>query len=168
MLFPIYSGLALGVASFGLGIASGIAFGLLKKKIFNSEVLVLFSDSLYYQYIPKKFRNYCIPTFSWKGVHANAQSFAIELNEDGIRKWLVINIKKWIRKINNENYLDIGEQIVEYKGISNHPNKVSFILYELNKEKFTREEWGIGEKIENDYNEKLSKSFIQVAVLNVF
>ena len=32
MLFPIYSGLALGVASFGLGIASGLAFGLLKKK----------------------------------------------------------------------------------------------------------------------------------------
>ena len=174
MFLPICNGLVIGVAAFklGLGIASGIGFGILGKKIFresqNSENLILFSDSLYYQYIPTKFRDYCIPTLYWIGVTKNAQSFAIELDEDGERKWLVINIKKWIRKISNENYNDIGQNIVEYKGISKHPYKVTFILYELNKENFTPEEWGVGKKVEKDYSEKLQKNFIQVAVLNVF
>ena len=116
----------------------------------------------------KKFREYCIPTLCWNGVSKDAQCFAIELVEDGYRKWLIINIKKWIRKIHNENYLDIGDNIVEYKGISKHPYKVTFILYEMNKEKCNPEEWGVGENIKKDYSENLSKYYNQVAVLDVF
>ena len=128
----------------------------------------MFSDSLYYQYIPRKFREYCIPTLYWKGTSKDCKSFAIELIEDGYRKWLVINIKKWIRKIDNDNYLDIGDHIVKYKGISKNSHKITFILYELNKNEFKPEDWGVGEKLEKDYSEKLSKYFIQVAVLDVF
>ena len=158
------------IISIAIGI--GIAAGFIIHKIFTEKdeikELALFSDSLYYQYIPRKFREYCIPTLYWKGTSKKCKSFAIELIEDGYRKWLVINIKKWIRKIDNDNYLDIGEHIVEYKGISNNPHKITFILYELKKEKFKPEDWGVGEKIEKDYSEKLSKYFIQVAVLEVF
>ena len=142
------------------------------KKIYyqkdETQNLSLYSESFYYQYIPKKFREYCIPTLCWKGVSKNAKSFAIELIEDGYRKWLVINIKKWIRKINNENYLDVGDNIVEYKGISKHPYKVSFILYEMKKELSIPEEWGVGKDIKKDYIEELSQFFNQVAVLNAY
>ena len=160
-------GIIVGVAAIGIGIATGYAISKIKNKFEDSKNLSLFSDSLYYQYIPKKFREYCIPTLCWNGVK-NAKSFAIELVEDGIRKWLVINIKKWIRKIDNENYFDVGDTIVEYSGISKHPFKVTFILYELKKERFKPEEWGVGENIKEDYSEELSKYFIQVAVLDVF
>ena len=165
-------GIVIGVAALGLGIAVGYGIAKIKKKYFDEKEengnLSLFSDSTYYQYIPKKFREYCIPTLCWNGVSKDAQSFAIELVEDGYRKWLIINIKKWIRKIHNENYLDIGDNIVEYKGISKHPYKVTFILYEMNKDKCTPEEWGVGENIKKDYSENLSKYYNQVAVLDLF
>ena len=154
--------------SIGIGIVAGYTIHKIFSEKDDRKDLTLFSDSLYYQYIPRKFREYCIPTLYWKGTSKKCKSFAIELIEDGFRKWLVINIKKWIRKIDNDNYLDIGEHIVEYKGISNNPHKITFIIYELKKEKFKPEDWGVGEKIEKDYSEKLSKYFIQVAVLEVF
>ena len=172
VFLKVSKGLVIITAALGMGIATGFALEKGKNKIIkeieNSENLILLSDCLYYQYVPKKFRMYSIPTFYFKGVSKNAKSFALELVEDGMRKWLVINIKKWIRKISNENYFDIGENIVEYKGISKHPYKVSFILYELNKEICTPEEWGVGEKVEKGYSENLSKYFNQVAILDVF
>ena len=165
-------GIVIGVAALGLGIAVGYGIAKIKKKYFDekeeNENLSLFSDSTYYQYIPKKFREYCIPTLYWKGTSEMAKSFAIELVEDGNRKWLIINIKKWIRKISNDNYLDVGETILDYKGISKNPYKVTFILYELKEDNFTPEDWGEGKKDIKDYSEKLSKSFIQVATLDVF
>ena len=155
-----------------LGIVAGIFIRILKNYYINKEEkrneLTFFSDSLYYQYIPTKFREYCIPTLYWNGTSEKAKSYAIELVEDGYRKWLIINIKKWIRKISNENYLDVGETIVDYKGISRNPYQVTFILYELKKDNFEPEDWGVGEKAKNDYSEKLSNSFIQVATLDVF
>ena len=158
------------IISIAIGI--GIAAGFIIHKIFTEKdeikELALFSDSLYYQYIPRKFREYCIPTLYWKGTSKKCKSFAIELIEDGYRKWLVINIKKWIRRIDNDNYLDIGNHIVTYKGISENPHKITFILYELKKEEFKPEDWGVGEKVNKDYCEKLSKYFIQVAYLDVF
>jgi hypothetical protein len=160
------------IISIVIEIGIGIAAGYIIRKIFTEKDepkdLALFSDSLYYQYIPRKFREYCIPTLYWKGTSKKCKSFAIELIEDGYRKWLVINIKKWIRKIDNDNYLDIGNHIVTYKGISENPHKITFILYELKKEEFKPEEWGVGEKVNKDYCEKLSKYFIQVAYLDVF
>ena len=184
MFLQVTKGAVIQLTAIGLGIVTGYAFAKAKRKIINeedkTENLILFSDSLYYQYIPTKFREYCIPTLVWKGVSNDAKSFAIEMVEDGVRKWLVINIKKWIRKLSIENYFDVGEIIVEYKGISKHPYKVTFILYELNVEKLTDEDWGeIKECKNNNNNEKekidkknylenLSKYFNQVATLDVF
>ena len=172
MFIPSVPGVVVAIGAIGLGIGVGIAISKLKKYYINKnekrENLTFFSDSLYYQYIPKKFREYCIPTLSWKGVSKDAKSFAIELVEDGYRKWLIINIKKWIRKISNDNYLDVGETIVNYKGISKNPYRVTFILYELKKENFKPEDWGVGQNIEKNYSEKLSQNFTQVATLDVF
>ena len=174
VFLQVSKGIVISTAALGFGIATGFGSAKYKDKLIknieNSENLILYSDSLYYQYIPTKFRNYCVPTLSWKGVSKNAKSFALELVEDGIRKWLLINIKKWIKEINNENYYDndIGQNIVEYQGISKNPYKVTFILYELNKEKCTPEEWGVGEKVEKGYSENLSKYFNQVAILDVY
>ena len=159
------------VTAIGLGVAAGYALSKIKKyyeKEDNSEELTLFSESTYNEYIPRKFREYCIPTLCWNGVSKKAKSFALELIEDGYRKWLMINIKKWIRKVHNENYLDVGDTIVDYKGISKHPYKITFILYELKKEKCSPEEWGVGENIKNNYSEEISKYYNQVSVLDVF
>ena len=163
----------LGALYLGLGLGLGINLGISKiKELITGKKhnLIIFSDNLYYQYIPLKFREYGIPTLSWNGVSNKVKSFAIELIEDGNRKWLIINIKKSLRVIDNDNYLDVGDTIVDYKGISKNPYKVTFILYGLSKEQFSPEEWGVGDKdkIENNYSEKLSESFSQVATLDVF
>ena len=173
MFIPAFPGAVVVVPllAVALGIGVGFAVRKIRNYINNNEArneLTFFSDSLYYQYIPTKFREYCIPTLYWKGVTENAKSFAIELVEDGYRKWLIINIKKWIRKISNDNHLDVGETIVNYKGISKNPFKVTFILYELKEDKFKPEDWGVGENVKKDYSERLSNSFIQVATLDVF
>ena len=172
MYFNVVPGLSVGLIALGVGIGAGYLMYKIKNKLFSakdeSKNLILFSESLYYQYIPKIYREYCIPTLIWNGVSKEAKSFAIELVEDGYRKWLIINIKKRIRKISNDNYMDCGDTVVQYEGISKNPFKVSFILYELKKEKFSPEEWGVGEKKIKNYSENLSKYFIQVAVLDVF
>ena len=171
MFMPSIPGKVIAVGAIGLGIAVGFGIKKFKERFIDEKEepkdLTFFSDSLYLRYIPKKFREYCIPTLSWKGVSDKAKSFAIELVEDGFRKWLIINIKKWIRKIHNDNYFDVGETICEYKGISKNPYKVTFILYELTEET-KKEDWGEGKNIQEDYSEKLSKYFNQVATLDVF
>ena len=172
MFLNISPGIIIPIVGLVLGIGVGYGVAKLRNYIINKKEnfdnLVLFSDSLYYQYIPKKFREYSIPTLEWNGVSNKAESFAIELVEDGKRKWLIINIKKWIRKLSMDNYFDVGENIVEYQGISKHPYKVTFILYELKKERFKPEDWGVGENIRENYSEDLSKYFNQVATLDVF
>lgn len=161
------------IFSVGLGAATGyfimnkIKNFLFKEDDENTDQLTLFSDSLYYQYIPSKFKKGYIPSLSWRGVNNKAKSFAIELVENGIRKWLIINIPKNIRNINNDNHLYVGETIIGYKGISDNPHKVTFILYELKKRNFEAKEWGIGKK-EKNYDENLSKYFSQVSILDVF
>ena len=159
----VYPGVIIGKLAMGLEINVKDIYSKYfnEKDDFNN--LILFSESLYSQYISKKFREYCIPTLCWKGVSKNAKSFAIELIENGYRKWLVINIKKWIRKIQ-----DIGDNIVEYKGISKNPFKVSFILYEINKELSSPQEWGVGKDIKKTNIEGISQFFNQVAILDVF
>ena len=168
----VFPGVVVGIISIGVGLGISYLIPKIKSKLFskndNVDDLILFSESTYNQYIPRIFREFCIPTLIWKGVSDKVKSFAIELIEDGYRKWLVINIKKWIRKISNDNYMDVGETVFEYKGISKHPFKVCFILYECKKEKFTSEEWGIGEKKNENYPEQLSKYFNQVAELYLF
>ena len=171
MYMPTIPGKIVAVGAVGLGIAIGFGIRKFKQKFIDAKEetseLSFFSESLYFQYIPKKFREYCIPILSWKGVSNKAKCFAIELVEDGYRKWLIINIKKWIRKIHNDNYFDVGETVCEYKGISKNPYKVTFILYEL-KEETKKEDWGEGKDIQEGYSVKLSKYFNQVATLDVF
>jgi len=168
MFVNISPGIISGIAAIGVGITAGYIINKIFNKKEHANNLVLYSESSYYQYIPKKFKEYCIPTLLWDGVSENTKSFAIELIEDGVRKWLVININKSIRQIDNENHLDIGQTIVNYQGISKHPYKVTFILYELKKEKFKPEDWGEGKGRINGYSEELSKNFIQVATLDLY
>ena len=170
MFLNLSPGISVGIVAIGIGIFAGYFINKIFNKKEKPKNLIFYSESSYYQYIPKKFREYCIPTLSWDGVSKNAKSFAIELIEDGNRKWLIINIKKWIRKIDNDNHLDpdIADTIVNYKGISKHPHKVTFLLYEIKKEKLTPEDWGEGENKKKGYSENLSKYFIQVATLEVF
>ena len=73
-----------------------------------------------------------------------------------------------IREINNDNYLEVGETIVDYKGISKNPYKATFILYELKEDNFKPEDWGEGENVEKNYIEKISKNFTQISTLDVF
>ena len=85
MFLQVTKGIVIKLVAVGLGIVSGYAYAKSMKKTINendkTEDLILFSDSLYYQYIPTKFREYCIPTLVWKGVSNDAKSFAIEMVE---------------------------------------------------------------------------------------
>ena len=85
MFLQVTKGIVIKLVTVGLGIVSGYAYAKSMKKTINendkTEDLILFSDSLYYQYIPTKFREYCIPTLVWKGVSNDAKSFAIEMVE---------------------------------------------------------------------------------------
>ena len=70
------------------GLAIGYIGGRITKKIKEKEEkrqLLFYSDSLYFKYIPRKFREYAIPTMKWKDPPLETKSFAIELiiNEDG-------------------------------------------------------------------------------------
>ena len=158
MFLPVLPGVVVPLLAIGLGKGVGFAIRKLRNYYINKNEtkneLIFFSDSLYYQYIPKKFREYFILTLYWKGVSKKAKSFAIELVEVVYRKWLIINIKNGLEKISNDNYLDVGETIIVNKGISRNPYKVTFILYELKKENFKAEDWGVGENVKKEYTEK--------------
>ena len=102
MFLPVLPGVVVPLLAIGLGKGVGFAIRKLRNYYINKNEtkneLIFFSDSLYYQYIPKKFREYFILTLYWKGVSKKAKSFAIELVEVGYRKWLIINIKNGLEK----------------------------------------------------------------------
>ena len=57
--------------------------------------LLFYSDSLYFKYVPKKYREYAIPTLKWRDPPLESKSFVIELivNENGKKPaWVIINI----------------------------------------------------------------------------
>ena len=128
----------------GLGYASYVGYVSYNKYL---KALSFKSNSLYWKYIPEKYRNSKIfPSFSWDNINSETNSFMIELIEDDInKKWPVINIPKETRKI-IENEEIIGDTTIEYKGISDNASCALFILYEIKKEKITLEEVNNEEK----------------------
>ena len=107
-----------------IGALAGAAFGFLGGKISNllnkseKKPLIFYSDSLYYQYIPRKYREFSIPILKWENPPIKAKNYAIELivNEDGKNpNWLAIKIPAKLREFNE--YSKEGELIVNYKGI---------------------------------------------------
>ena len=73
-----------GIAGLAIGFISGKIVGKLNEEEEKRET-IFYSDSLYFKYIPKKYREFCIPTMKWKNSPLASKSFAIELivDEDG-------------------------------------------------------------------------------------
>ena len=148
-------------------------FGYIGGKInqyFNEDEnkkLIFYSDSLYFQYIPKKYRELVIPTFKWENPPLKARSYAIELivNEDGKNpSWLVINIPGKIREFNEES--KDGKTIINYKGVPENAFCGCFILYvfnidEIDEKKFFAMKNGLEE------GKELSKRLIQYKILAI-
>ena len=120
------------------GLIGGIIGGLFSRIL--SSQLELNSDCLYYKYIPKKYR-FINPNLRWKNVSNKAKSFAIEMIDENYEyKWLVLNIPCSVREIHSNN--NIGDTIIQYKGISDNSLRIFFNLYELKNEKpLTLKDW---------------------------
>ena len=156
-----------------VGAISGFVFGFIGGKISNKitkeekKKLFFYSDSLYYQYIPRKYREYAIPTLKWENVPINAKSYAIELiiNEDGKNpSWQVINIPPKVLEYNE--FSNEGEIIEKYKGIPENMFTGCFILYvfdikTVDKNDFKAMKNGLKE------GQKLSKHLIEYKILSI-
>ena len=129
-----------------IGLISGIIFGhiggKLNNKINEKKEFIFYSDSFYFQYIPKKYRDYAIPTLKWENVPNNSKSFAIEfiVNEDEDKpSWLVINIPGNVREISEQNLS--GDVIIDYKGISENAFFGCFFLYVFDKSRIEKNDY---------------------------
>ena len=164
-----YAGLQIGV-SLGIttgpgviliGLGSGVVGGLLGGlfgRIITSTKMTLNCNSFYKNYIPLKFREEGnIPDLFWNDVNKKTKSLALEVIIDQKYKtWSVINIPPKTRRIKE----GIGETLIKYENFRHlNPNKVDFLLYSLNKENITKEEWN-----DQTLNKKL---IIDVAILEV-
>ena len=116
-----------------VGGLTGILFGYIAGKVnnkINERILIFYSESLYCKYVPKKYRDYAIPSMKWKDPPLNSKSYALELiiNEDGKNpNWLVINIPGNIFEYNELS--NEGETIIKYSGIPENAFSGCFFLY---------------------------------------
>ena len=154
------------------GLTSAV-FGYIGGKInqyFNEDKnkkLIFYSDSLYFQYIPKKYRELMVPTLKWENPPLKARSYAIELivNEDGKNpSWLVINIPGKIKEFNEDS--KDGKTIINYKGVPENAFCGCFILYvfnidEIDERKFFAIKNGLRE------GKDLSKRLIEYKILAI-
>ena len=152
---------------------TSLAFGFIGAKINNyfnqdeNKKLIFYSDSFYYQYIPKKYREYTIPTLKWENPSIKAKSFAIELivNEDGKNpSWLVINIPGDKREFNEDS--NDGELIINYKGVPENAFYACFILYVFDVKNIDIKEF-LAMKNGEKGGKKLSKRLIEYKILIV-
>ena len=158
-----------------IGGFSGLFFAFLEfkaikkiKDIITKKELIFYSDSLYFKYVPQKFRELAIPILKWKNAPKNSKSFTIELivNEDYKNPfWLIINIPAKKNKIEmNELLKGEGETIINYKGIPENSFSATFVLYVFNIDKinyhdFFNMKYGLkGEK-------KIKKNLINIKIL---
>ena len=126
-----------GLVGLGVGFIAGKIVNKIKEKE-EKRKLLFYSDSLYFKYVPKKYREYAIPTLKWKDAPLNSKSFALELivNENGKDPhWVIINIppKKGEMEINELS--NEGETIIKYKGIPENAFSGCFSLYVFNIKK---------------------------------
>ena len=139
MKLALCLGFVVGPGAIIIGGIAGLAFGFIGGKIvekLNEEEekreIIFYSDSLYFKYIPKKYREFCIPTMKWKNSPLASKSFAIELivDEDGQNpNWLVINIPAKPKEMEINELSEEGETIIKYKGIPENAFSGCFFLY---------------------------------------
>ena len=152
---------------------SSVVFGYIGGKInqyFNEDEnkkLIFYSDSLYFQYIPKKYRELMVPTLKWENPPLKARSYAIELivNEDGKNpSWLVINIPGKIREFNEDS--KDGKTIINYKGVPENAFCGCFILYVFNIDKIDERKF-FAMKNGQEEGKELIKRLIQYKILAI-
>ena len=143
MKIALALGLVAGPGALIIGGLVGLAFGYIGGKINNiineTEVkreLMFYSDSLYFKYIPRKYREYAIPVMKWKNPPIETKSFIIELilNED--RKnpsWLVINIPAKPKEMEFNEFSKEGDTIIKFRGIPENGFSGIFFLYAFNE-----------------------------------
>ena len=142
MKIALCLGFVAGPGALIVGGLAGLAFGYIGAKVSNKinekEVkreLMFYSDSLYFKYVPRKFREYAIPIMKWKNPPIETKSFAIELiiNEDGKNpSWLVINIPAKPKEMEFNEFSKEGETIIKYSGIPENTFSGTFFLYAFN------------------------------------
>ena len=154
----------------------GIGVGFIGAKIANKinekeakRQLIFYSDSLYFKYVPKKYREYAIPTLKWRDAPLESKSFAIELivNENGNEPhWVVINIPAKPGEMEISELSCEGETIVKYRGIPENAFSGCFFLYVFDIKKINYEEFFFM-KNGLDEGENLRKHLIDYKMLIV-
>ena len=130
-----------------IGLAVGFISAKITKKINEKEEkreLIFYSDSLYFKYVPKKYREYAIPTLKWKNPPLNSKSFAVELiiNENGKDPyWVIINIPAKPKEMEINELSHEGETMVKYRGMPENAFSGTFILYVFNIKKINYDEF---------------------------
>ena len=142
MKLALCLGFVAGPGAIIVGGLVGLAFGYIGGKIVeklnekeDNKEIIFYSDSLYFKYIPKKYREFCIPTMKWKNLPLASKSFAIELivDEDGKNPyWLVINIPAKPKEMEINELSKEGETIIKYRGIPENAFSGCFFLYVFN------------------------------------
>ena len=154
----------------------GIGFGFIAAKISNkinekeaNRQLTFYSDSLYFKYVPKKYREYAIPTLKWRDPPLESKSFAIELivNENGNDpNWVVINIPAKPKEMEINELSKEGETMVKYRGIPENAFSGCFFLYVFDIKKIDYKEF-IAMKKGRNKGENLRKHLIDYKMLIV-
>ena len=153
----------------------GIGIGFISTKIANKinekkgKFFTFYSDSLYFKYVPKKYREYAIPTLKWKDAPWKSKSFAIELivNENGNNPhWVIINIPAKAKEMEISELSCEGETMVKYKGIPENAFSGCFFLYVFDIKKIDYKEF-ISMKNGLTEGEKLRKHLIDYKMLVV-
>ena len=81
-------------------------------------------------------------------MNVKTRFFALEMIEDGKRKWFIENIPLKYSEIPFNNKNSIGHTIIEYNGIDKFANEINILFYELNSETNIND-WKDLEKIKN-------------------
>ena len=151
MKIALALGFVAGPGAIIIGGLVGIAFGFIGAKVANKineketkRQLLFYSDSLYFKYVPKKYREYAIPTLKWRDPPLESKSFAIELivNENGKDPhWVVINIPAKPKEMEINELSKEGETMVKYRGIPENCFSGCFFLYIFDSKKINYKEF---------------------------
>ena len=154
----------------------GVVFGFIAAKITNkinqkeaNRQLIFYSDSIYFKYVPRKYREYAIPTLKWKDAPLASKSFALELivNENGKEPyWVVINIPAKPGEMEINELSKEGETMVKYRGIPENAFSGCFFLYVFNIKRIKYKEF-IAMKNGLLAGEELRKHLIEYKMLIV-
>ena len=176
MKLALSLGFVTGPGAIIIGGLVGIGVGYISSKITNkineNEIkrdLIFYSDSLYFKYVPKKYREYAIPTLKWENPPLTSKSFVIELIIDENGKdpyWVVINIPAKRKEMEISELSHEGETIVKYRGLPENAFSGTFCLYSFNITKINYEEF-IEMKDGSDKGESLRAHLIDFKMLVV-